>query len=85
MITFKQQSYPWDVDRQHMPTERVEMSTYDEIDYRDLERVEMSTYDDINCRDLVDFFSRFAKALGYSPNSVYVAFEEYLVDHKKVK
>ena len=69
MITFKQQSYPWDDDRQHMPTERVEMSTHDEI----------------NCRDLVDFFSRFAKALGYSPTSVYVAFEEYLVDHKKVK
>lgn len=69
MITFKQQSYPWDDDRQHMPTERVEMSTHDEID----------------CRDLVGFFSRFAKALGYSPTSVYVAFEEYLVDHKKVK
>ena len=74
MITFKQQipsssvprSYPWDDDGQHMPAERVEMSTYDEID----------------CRDLVDFFSRFAKALGYSPNSVYAAFEKYLEEHE---
>lgn len=69
MITFKQEFYVWDDVEKETPAEVVEMSTYDEIE----------------CRDLVEFFSRFAKALGYSPNNVYEGLEEYLINHKEVK
>lgn len=69
MITFKQDFYLWDDVKQDIPVETVEMSTQNEV----------------YCRDLVEFFARFAKALGYSPDNVYESFEEYLIEHKKVK
>ena len=69
MITFKQEFYLGDDEKQELPGEIVTMSTNNEIE----------------CRDLVEFFSRFAKALGYSPDNVYEGFEEYLIEHKRVK
>jgi len=69
MITFKQEFYPWDDVKQDIPVETVEMTTHNEV----------------YCRDLVELFARFAKALGYSPDNVYEGFEEYLIEHKRVK
>lgn len=43
--------------------------------------VAMRLYNDTDCTLLVEFFARFALALGYSPLTVYSCFEEYLHEH----
>tara|TARA_B100001939_G_C16574486_1_gene460000 strand:+ start:212 stop:439 length:228 start_codon:yes stop_codon:yes gene_type:complete len=43
--------------------------------------VDMRLDNDADCTTLVEFFARFALALGYSPLTVYSCFEEYLHEH----
>ncbi len=44
--------------------------------------VEMQVTDDLHINELMEFFSCFAKAMGYAPESVYKACEEYLAQHE---
>ena len=43
--------------------------------------VEMQINNDLDMNELMEFFSCFAKAMGYAPKSVYQACEEYLAQH----
>ena len=43
--------------------------------------VEMQVTDDLHINELMEFFSCFAKAMGYANESVYKGCEEYLVQH----
>ena len=43
--------------------------------------VEMQVTDDLHINELMEFFSCFAKAMGYANESVYKACKEYLVQH----
>ena len=42
----------------------------------------MQVTDDLHINELMEFFSCFAKAMGYAPESVYKACEEYLAQHE---
>ena len=43
--------------------------------------VEMQINNDLDINELMEFFSCFAKAIGYAPESVCRACEEYLAQH----